>query len=511
MVAIFQLRLNLTVTTMKLSSSKLTINVLSAVIQVVFTAFLYFFLYRYLLTTIGVKQLGVWSLILSFSSIANLANFGITSGLVKFVAEYLTEDDKSKIGKLILTSIITMTILFSVIGFIVFAGAKYFLHFIIEAEFMDVAMQILPYSLISLSINSVSGVFTSVLEGYQKNYLRNILYVFSGIIMFILVLYFTPNMKLKGVAIAQTCQAIFILIVSIIMCLSISKNNSIRFWRWNTLIFKELFNYGYKFQIVSIAQLLYEPTTKMLLSRFGGLSLLGHYEMASRLVTQFRGLLVNANQVVVPVIAEANKNNSLLSRQQFFIKMNRIIFILTIPLSTILIVFSPLISKIWIGNYENEFVISVIILTVAYMVNNISNPSYFSCLAEGKLNVLILSHVAMAIINLSAGYLLKFVWGGYGIVLGWGLAAVIGSMINLFYYLKRINLKLKNLYDLTDKLLLLISFLLLSGTWIIFLFIDRNDNLDLYISTFIITIIYLICIMLCLRKNSEIINIIKSK
>jgi hypothetical protein len=54
-----------------------------------FTAILYFLLYKYLLDKLGIKLLGVWSLILSFSSIANLANIGITSGLVKFVAESL--------------------------------------------------------------------------------------------------------------------------------------------------------------------------------------------------------------------------------------------------------------------------------------------------------------------------------------------------------------------------------------------------------------------------------------
>ena len=95
---------------MSFSSKKLTVNAVSAVVQVVFTALLYFFLYKYLLKNIGVEQLGIWSLILSFSSIANLANLGLTSGLVKFVAEYLTAQDRTKLGKLIFTSVLSMTI-----------------------------------------------------------------------------------------------------------------------------------------------------------------------------------------------------------------------------------------------------------------------------------------------------------------------------------------------------------------------------------------------------------------
>lgn len=493
-----------------LSSKKITINALSAVIQVLFTALLYFFLYKYLLKSVGVEQLGVWSLILSFSSIANLANFGITSGLVKFVAEYLTEDDKSKIGKLILTSVILMGVLFTVVSVLVYLGAQYFLQLIIDAKFLQIAIEILPYSLISLSVNAISGVFTSVLEGYQKNYLRNFIYVFSGIFMFVLVLFLTPTLQLKGVAIAQSLQAVFILLVAILLCLLISKDNGIKYWKWSNASFKELFNYGYKFQIVSVAQLLYEPTTKMLLSKFGGLSLLGHYEMASRLVTQFRALLVNANQVVVPVIAESNKSKSFAERQEFFVKMNRIIFLFTVPLSIILIIFTPLISLLWIGKYEEGFIISVVILTLAYMVNNLSNPSYFSCLAEGKLNVLIISHITMAIINLSAGYLLKFLWGGYGIISGWGLAAIIGSLINLFYYLGKIKLTINELYNLSNKYLIGISLFVLLATWLVFYYIPMDRSWYIYEFTTIIFVVYSLILVFNLRKNTDIANIIKS-
>lgn len=111
---------------MNFSSKKLTINAVSAVVQVIFTALLYFFLYKYLLKSIGVEQLGVWSLILSFSSIANLANMGLTSGLVKFVAEYILEDDKSKLGKLIFTSILSMSILFIFLSLVILSGAQFF-------------------------------------------------------------------------------------------------------------------------------------------------------------------------------------------------------------------------------------------------------------------------------------------------------------------------------------------------------------------------------------------------
>jgi len=490
------------------TSKKITINATSAIIQVAFTAVLYFFLYKYLLNTIGIKQLGVWSLILSFSSIANLANFGITSGLVKFVAEYLIEDDKTKVGKLIFTSIITMSILFSIVSLLVFWGAHYFLHLVIDKEFLEIALVILPFSLASLSINAVAGVFTSVLEGYQKNYLRNFIYVFSGILMFVLVLLLTPTYHLKGVAIAQTIQAIFILLSAILLTYKISPYNRFSYWKWSRKSFTELFNYGYKFQVVSITQLLYEPTTKLLLSKFGGLALLGHYEMAARLVTQFRALLVNANQVVVPVIAGSNKAKTKEETFSFFIKMNQIVSLFSFPIAALLIILSPLISLIWIGNVNFDFIFSTIVLTLSGALNIVCGPSYFSCMAEGKLSLLVVIHIFMAITNLILGYLLIFVFGGYGIMIGWGLALSAGSLLLIIQYIKTIPAHLTQIVSKNELILFCCLFLFSFLTYISFYSGYISNNI--YIKTGFLFAAYLL-IFIPLVLKSEILKGVISK
>ena len=425
---------------MSFSKNRLTINAMSAVLQVLFTALLYFLLYKYLLSTIGVAQLGVWSLILSFSSIANLANFGMTSGLVKFVAEYILDDDRSKLGKLILTSLISMTILFAVLCLIIFLGAQFFLGYIIDKKFLDIALEILPYSLASLSINAIGGVFTSVLEGHQKNYIRNFLYIVSGIIMFVGTIILTPLYELKGVAIAQLVQSVFIFISALLFVIKINPDNRIKYWKWSIKAFRELFNYGYKFQLVSVSQLLYEPATKLLLSKYGGLVLLGHYEMATKAVNQFRALLTNANQVVVPVVAEKAKLGVSSYLNEFYIRMNKILLLFNLPLSTILIIITPFISLLWLGSFNSDFIFSMLALTVSSFVNIMCGPAYFSSMGEGKLNILVIVHIGMAIVNILLGLFLGHYAGGYGIILAWAIALSIGSVIVIISYNKSLKI-----------------------------------------------------------------------
>lgn len=461
---------------MNFSSKKLTINAISAVVQVVFTALLYFFLYKYLLKNIGIEQLGIWSLILSFSSIANLANLGLTSGLVKFVAEYLTGRDKTKLGKLIFTSVLSMTVLFVVLSLIILLGAEFFLKFIIDEKFLSVALQILPYSLASLCINAVGGVFTSVLEGHQKNYIRNFIYILSGLVMFGGVVLWTPKLHLEGVALAQLVQSLFILLAALVYTLRVNQDNNISNWKWSLESFKELFNYGYKFQAVSIAQLLCEPTTKVLLSKFGGLAFVGHYEMATKAVNQFRALLVNANQIVVPVIVENSKIKTKSESQEFYQKMNKILVLITLPLSSLLLLCTPLISIVWIGDFDLEFSLSMLILIVSAVINILCSPAYFSCLAEGRLTILVFIHGVMALSNLMAGYGLGMILGGYGVALAWGISVSLASLILIYSYGKKIQINYFSIFSQNYKLQFLIFLIISLICTFIFCFITLKVN-----------------------------------
>jgi len=476
---------------MSQSSNKLTINALSAVVQVIFTALLYFFLYRYLLASIGVKQLGVWSLILSFSSIANLANMGLTSGLVKFVAEYILEDDRSKLGKLIFTSILSMSVLFIVLSLIIVFGAQFFLGYVIDEKFLAVALEILPYSLASLCINAVGGVFTSVLEGHQKNYIRNFIYIVSGVIMYLGTIFFTPIYQLKGVAIAQLLQSVFIFIVALIFTMRINPDNKISNWKWSSESFRELFNYGYKFQVVSICQMLYEPATKLLLSKYGGLAFLGHYEMANKVVSQFRALLTNANQVVIPVVAEKAKVQEASFLQGFYIKMNRILLLFNLPLSTSLVLATPLISLLWLGENNFDFVFSMWVLTAATFVNVMCGPAYFSFMGEGKLNILVIVHVIMAVANIAVGMVLGLFADGYGIIVAWAIALSGGSFSLIISYNSRNKIKFKNIFQKNEFNLVLISFIIIIINVLIYQFVNIENNIFKIILSIITLFLYL--------------------
>ena len=215
------------------SKKRISINIISTILQVLVVGVVYLFLYKFLLESLGIEKLGVWSIILATSSIANLANFGITSGLVKFIADYNAKKNLKDIPKLIFTALVSIIILFLLIVIIIYFFSKVILGFVVEQKYLSLALEILPYSLLCLFINSVGGIFTSTLEGFQKNYVKNFLFLFSSVFLLLSSYYLVPIYQLKGVAIAQVLQSVIILVGSLLFVINTSQLAI--FNKWNLI------------------------------------------------------------------------------------------------------------------------------------------------------------------------------------------------------------------------------------------------------------------------------------
>lgn len=489
----------------KLNSKKrISINIISTVLQVLIVGLIYLLLYKFLLNSLGVEQLGVWSIVLAATSVANLANFGITSGLVKFIADYNAKNNIKEIPHLIFTAFIVIFAFFTTISILLFFAGKLFLTYSVEAKFLPVALSILPYSLFCLLINSLSGVFTSTLEGFQKNYLRNYVLILSSIILLVVSYYLVPIYKLKGIAFAQIIQAFIMLIGSFSLLEKNIRNHIFNGWNWNKECFKELVSFGLKFQLISISQMAYEPITKGLISKFGGLVFLGYYEMAARLVNQVRALIVNANQVMVPVVAHTKTTDSEKLKELYKSSMT-IVYFINIFLINGLLLFTPIISIIWIGSLQPIFLYAMLVLCLSMFVNIMVGPAYFGSIGEGKLNDILISHLLLGFLNLVLGLIFGYYSGGKGVVLAWGVSLIFSSLLLIYQYQKRHSISMLFLISKSNLLLLttllgLTAFCLMNFNSILCCF-GNNLIYVAFLYVLVYIIIFSVAIFFLLKTN----------
>lgn len=450
-----------------MNKSKITFNAFSAIIQVVIVGIVYLILYKFILAQIGVKLLGLWSLIIASTSVASLANFGMSSSIVKFVATYHSLKRTDLISKLVFTSLVFIISTYTLISILIYILGTYLFHYAIDEEYIGIAISILPVSLISLIINALSGVFNSAIDGIQKNYVKSYIVALSSFVILFLSFTLTPKYGVVGLVYAQIFQSIFVLLMSAFYYKKLFQFKLDFRWHWDSAIFKEIFNYGVKVQASSLLEMMADPITKFLLTKFGGLTMVGYYEMSNRLILQLRALVVSANQVIIPVVAESTQYNSD-NISRVYVKLFSFVFYINIVLTTFVIVSAPVISFVWIGHQESIFVKILTLYSVGFFFNISSVVAYFNFMGEGKLNEILYSVSFGFLVNIVLASLLGFYVGGLGVIIAGTIALILSSTLLLRAYHKFKNVRIFDLIAREDLKLILSSviFILFSNRMI---------------------------------------------
>ena len=314
-----------------MSDNRLTRNALMAVVQVIVSGGVLFLLYRYLLRTIGSEQVGIWAIVLATASASRISEMGFSASAVKYTARYIARGEKNKASEVIQTTAITIGVVLACVLVGGYPLIAWLMGKLIAAAHIPDALAILPYALVSVWIGTVASVFLSGLDGCQRIDLRVLVSMLATVLLLVLTWIWVPEYGLVGLAWAQIGQGILMLLGSWVLLRRELPSLPLVSFNWRYSLFREMFHYGFNFQVISIVGMLFDPTTKALMAKFGGLSSTAYYEMASRMVMQFRSLLVSANQVMVPQVANLHENAPE-EIQKVYLDSYRVIFFLSLPL-----------------------------------------------------------------------------------------------------------------------------------------------------------------------------------
>jgi O-antigen/teichoic acid export membrane protein len=408
-------------------------NALTTLAQVIGSAAALFFLYRFLIRTIGLERLGIWSLVLATTSVVTLANQGFSTSIVKFVAKYAARERADQVSLLMQTALISMGLALAVVSAAIYPAVRWILEIVLPAKSFLEALAILPLALVSLWLIIVEGVLQAGLAGLERITICNYL-EFGGSVSYLLLAFlFVPGHGLLGLAYAQAIQSAAILLITWDLLRRRMKRLPIVPHRWSRSLFSELAAYGFHFQLITASQALREPVTKALLAKFGGLALTGFYDLAARCVFTLREQLVQANQVLVPTISHLHERDPK-SIPAVYRESYRLMFFLAVPAFTSLAVLSPVISRVWIGRYESVFVEFVAILAAGWLVNVLTNPAYVADLGTGALRWISVGCLMTALLNAGLGFLFGLRFGGPAVVVAAAISLASGYLIVLIAY-----------------------------------------------------------------------------
>ncbi len=401
-------------------------NALSSVLQTLVSAALMFGLYRDLLRVVGPDGLGVWSVVLASTGAIRLSELGLTGSAVKYVAAHRARGDGPAAARAAETTVVTVALLIGAAAAVGLVALRRLLPAFVPSEGTAAALQLLPYACVSFWLAAVAGAMQSALEGCRRYDLRNGALVLGQALYVGLAVWWVRADGLVGLALAQVAQGAFL---AVVFWAATARELPVAVvpWRWDRARFREMLGYGLRFQAMGVLRLLFEPTTKLLMSRFGGLAAAGFFEMAGQLVTKLRALLVAAQEVAMPEVAtlhEAAPERV----DPLYARAEGLNAYLCLPLFAGIAAAAPLASHLWAGAYEPAFVVFVQILAVGWLANALSAPAFFLLLGTGQMGGVVASHVTMAVVNAAGGALVGGGFGGYGVAAAWAAALAAGAL-----------------------------------------------------------------------------------
>jgi len=434
------------------------------VIQVIVSAASIFVAYSFLLLTTGVEQLGILSLVVSVVAVIRIGEIGLSGSVVKFIASSLAKKELADAVTILGTCFISVAVILASALALGYPILVIVINNLVPEQ--PVAMQLLPFVMGWLWLSAISSIFQSALDGCNRGDQRGITNIVGSLIYVGTIILTVPLWGLIAVAYAQLIQAAAILALSWWLLRRHLPRLPIIRWQWNKKTFLSIVRYGLNYQIISVASALLDPFTKVFLTKFGGLSATGYFEMANRMIMQFRAIPVLANQVLVPIFAGLDETRGKGLSDAYLSNLRAVIYI-SVPYYAAIAAAIPLISLLWLGHFETSFVTFSLLLLAAWFNNNIAAPAYFAGLGTGQLGWNVIGQVAITTLNIVLGFSLGIVLGAVGVVIGYCIGLVVGSWIIVLGFQERYEIPMRKLLGEKEIPLVIMALAGVAISWII--------------------------------------------
>jgi len=401
-----------------------------SVIQVLVSTTVLLLAYRQISTRLGLVELGIWSVVSAVAAVGRIADLGAGTAMVRLLPPILGKGDFATAGRLVVTAFSLVAITLLVVLPVAFPLLIKLTGVVVADVHADLIRQLLALSLLSLMCNASGSCLLGTLEAMQRYDQRFVTVLIGNLVFLAMVLILAPTLGLVGLAVGVVAQAAISLIVGWWYVRA-----GLRLGKWLPLGFhrqcaRRVFATGGPLQGITLANLAFEPTTRLLLAKFAGIEWAAIFDVAERIVNQARSLLMAALQVSAPrfatIAADARQERE---------GMYRLVYGLTWCLSVVGfgIVYAalPALGTVALGTQRPELLLLGAALTIAWHLNTMSGPAYFSILGGGRLAWIVLAHVVLAMANIVLGLWWGAMFGAPGVIGAFVVALVIGSALNL--------------------------------------------------------------------------------
>ena len=394
---------------------------------------------------------GIWLTLSSIMLWLNFFDVGFTLGLKNKLAEAIAKEDWNKGRSLVSTTYLMMILIFVPLWIIL----ELIVPFINWASFLNVdtiyneeitkAMHIL---IACFCLQMIVNILTAVIAAFQKVALSSSFPVLGNFLSLIAIFLLTKFCPPSLVALACTVSVLPILVIiiaSFVLYSSKFKKVAPSIGTINKSYVKELFSLGYKFFLIQVQVVVLFQSTNILISNVAGPNEVTYYNIAYKYLGIAMMIYTIFLSPLWPAFTDAYTKKDYIWMKNIYKKMSTV-FLISAAAVIIMILLSPIIYKIWIG----ERISIPIMMTIAVGIYMIvfSWDSLQINMINGIGAVKLQTYITMLglIIHIPLSFCLGKYIGAIGVVCSMILINVLYSTVFTIQINKLLNNKAKGIW-----------------------------------------------------------------
>jgi O-antigen/teichoic acid export membrane protein len=394
---------------------------------------------------LGEADYGIYLFITAITGYFSIMDLGIGNSLVKFVAQYQTEEDKEKLNSVINTTFFIFLVIGLVGGILLFLIGTFLLDYLVvdSSEILPKARAIIYILGVFFIFSSAMASLRGVLAGLQRfDILAVIAFIMSLVNLSVVVIVLSMGYGIVELVLYTTCSGLLGFILMAFFIQRLLPNLTIGFSFVKKKMVKTLMDMSMSVFLLSVFVMVIYYTDRLVIGIFLDIALITFYQAAWKLYGIPTKIPEIGLQAVIPAASELEARDNLPALRRLFLRGTKYVLAMCLALAVPLIFLSKQILSVWMDPSYAQYYVVVQILTISlfFAFNNYVATQIL--IGMNKIKKFVRLYGIIAVSNLALSILLvKLGYGLTGVALGTTIPFVVFEFFFLSHVFKVLNIK----------------------------------------------------------------------
>lgn len=416
-----------------------------------------------MLKILGIAQFGIWAIAGVVTSYAQLSDIGMTTAIVKFVAEHWIKKDIDRISKIASTTFFSFAITGGLVTSITLLLRNYIILNLLKvpAAIQSEALFVITWIILIFYFNIIFSVFNSLLLGIQRMDVTNTISITTNIFKAIGIYFFlSKGFGLNGLIVNSAIFSGITITLNIFWAKKLIKGVKINPLLFSFKEFKRVFKYSINILSANLISFGQDPISKIIIAAYTSLTFVAFYEIGNRIQQVVRQFFNIGLTPLLPAASELHSIDNQDEIKKIYFSISRILYLFATPLFLLIIILAKPLVHIWLGNGYEVAARAIQFILIGQFASLFVTPQYIILQGIEKPVINTYAHLLAAFLNISVSILLIPYMGFYGVLIGGIISLIVSALFIDFSFKYITGIKFKDYLTVIPIKGIFVTFLL---------------------------------------------------